>query len=119
MTDRMTPNDRATPGMDLWAGLVQRVEDASGPDRELDARVHQALGYRDQQWAEAPEYTASLDAAMSLVPKGWRFSVSDYVSPGCHAAVTSMDGPGEGFARAATPARALVAACLRARTQGA
>lgn len=66
--------------------LAERVEKATGPDRELDALIAEAAGwsdvwYRDgmaEGWAPGgvceagvPHYTASLDAAMSLVPEGW------------------------------------------------
>lgn len=62
--------------------LAARVEAATGPDRELDARITVALdglgewgelrrsGYAIQDF-KAPPYTASLDAAMTLVPEGW------------------------------------------------
>lgn len=63
--------------------LVERVEAASGPDRELDLRIQMAT---NPEWAPIkenevnfhvrygghPRFTASLDAAMSLVPEEMR-----------------------------------------------
>lgn len=111
--------------------LIERVEAAEGPCREIDCRVWCAVGGNSfghfevaravvpdlNQWL-APRYTASLDAAMTLIGDDhfWR---------------VGHDGEGEdpslfradigepvsiGFVRAvaATPALALVAASLRA-----
>jgi hypothetical protein len=61
--------------------LAERVMGLSGADREVDCRAWCAKQDSDfalfarivpdfLQW-QAPFYTASLDAAMSLVPKGW------------------------------------------------
>ncbi len=77
-------------------------------------------------YVSAPNYTASLDAAMTLVPEG--FSVKLYAHPGeCHADVYSVGDIVEtdnGLTRpllcmaeserALTPALALAAASLRA-----
>ncbi len=75
-----------------WEALIQRIEAAEGPDRELDADIHLALHpehlvapwqrgvpawqshiffHAAKQWTiEARRYTDSLDAAVSLVPEG-------------------------------------------------
>lgn len=80
--------------------LAERVEAASDPCRELDVRVNLAVS--DQIWSESdiadlltwrdeptgygryrpadeyvPEHTRSLDAAMTLVPEGWAFSLGE------------------------------------------
>lgn len=60
---------------DTLTELATRIEQAEGPSRELDAKIHHAIGRRDQQWADAPAYTASLDAAMTLVPDEHRAGV--------------------------------------------
>lgn len=64
----------------------------------------------------APCYTASLDAAMTLVPDGARFIID---SDGCHCRITEPDDetwPWNGFAGlASTMALALCAAALRAQ----
>ncbi|WP_155262913.1 hypothetical protein [Sphingomonas segetis] len=74
--------------------LAERCEAATGPDRELDIAIltHPAFGYRDvfedgrlfdrgndgywslegdEKNGPLPSPTASLDAAMTLVPEGW------------------------------------------------
>ncbi len=114
--------------------LIARVEMAEGPDRKLDAEIALATGWRlktvdgvgywrrgDYSWTAEmegvpPFYTASLDAAVSLVPSGWVWGAS---SRGYARAWTITD---EGKAlqkaechHAATPALALTAAALRAR----
>jgi hypothetical protein len=71
----------------------------------------------------SPIYTASLDAAMSLVPEGftWRIMPADDEGHWL-SEVWSIDNDGEseGHSRAATPALALTAAALRtiAETEG-
>lgn len=63
--------------------LADRVEGLSGPDREVDRAILVALGYtwrgmaywhRDDShtWAGSTHFTASIDAAMSLVPESMR-----------------------------------------------
>jgi hypothetical protein len=127
-------------------GLVElalRCEQATGADRELDVRISLELsgvGYTDKDVADlltvrdeptgygryrpADEYvakfTASLDAAMSLIGKDafWRLG-NDGEGPDVSAfkaTVTSGDGPTLAFhdAVAAIPALALTAAALRA-----
>jgi len=111
--------------------LASRVEAASRPDRELDALVNAACCIGTipceqyptiEAWASSalrhnwnfPRYTASLDAAMTLVPEG-DWAEGSLSSPGqleIHGPCT-FDPIGKGWA--ATPALALTAACLRAR----
>ena len=78
--------------------LAERVEQATGPDRELDVRISLALSgvsYSDTDVADLltvrdeptgygryrpadeyiPAHTASLDAAMTLVPSGHTFTL--------------------------------------------
>jgi hypothetical protein len=133
--------------------LAARVEAAEGPDRELDAEIALAVGivreragecffghrdysvmvlergYYDIEGSapELPHLTASLDAAMTLVPEGCRFNLNkrpyaEARRDGFHAQVwfsryyeNASDMPN---AWAATPALALVAAALRARASG-
>lgn len=99
--------------------LITRLERAEGPDRELDAmiqhRITSGMGCGAAQ--DAPRYTASLDAALALVPDGWHMSVNTTVGALLQgsAAVRDRDG-GPSFASAAsTPALALAAAALKAR----
>lgn len=70
--------------------LIKRLEEATGPSRELDAEIAVASGgyffgdgelcYRDGETIVhpghggidlAPKYTSSIDAALTLVPEGW------------------------------------------------
>jgi hypothetical protein len=131
--------------------LALKCETASGADRELDADIFQAIGgkqwdraYHDAQAPcgcphemavdgarrRAPRFTASLDAAMTLVPEGWVWLVSNrapkplagraYLHNGelIYSGIGgSRPNPAHKFAEvvAATPALALTAACLRAR----
>ncbi len=76
--------------------LIKALEKADGPDRELDAAIARAAGfgyvaqewhYEKLQWYAwwAPErrgrwevlknYTASIDAALTLVPEGWAMRI--------------------------------------------
>jgi hypothetical protein len=111
--------------------LADRCEQAAGPDRELDVAIARALDwkplYRDDYskwWPPAavedsrarkrsilhhptqplPAFTASLDAAVTLVPEGYGWMVMKNVAK-----------VGRWPKRAATPALALCAAALRAR----
>jgi hypothetical protein len=81
-------------------------------------------------WRDPIAYTASLDAAMSLVPEGWfwmagnrdRITPRAYVENGepSFVGISSRRNPNRLWfeVTAATPALALVAAALRARLQG-
>lgn len=62
----------------------------------------------------APHYTSSVDAAMTLIPGGEEWSLHRvlYDNKGCPAAVVNLDLP---EVLAATPALALASAALRAR----
>ncbi len=135
--------------------LAARVEALTGPCRETDAEIALAVGYAKRgawfrapdadpdidvlgcgSWADAPAFTASLDAAMTLVPEGWwvagiNFNPIDFRSERdseWHAeiagpitwAVIEHGTPEEPVydchgGNASTPALALTAAALRAR----
>jgi hypothetical protein len=78
--------------------LAERVIALSGPDREVDGLIFKALN-PDRDWfkfsdcwcARCPDdaaafdtpehFTASLDAAMSLVPEGWEFMMEGDATP--------------------------------------
>lgn len=110
--------------------LASRVEAGEGADRELDADVFCALGLAPfvegaYDAYRAPAYTASLDAAMSLVPQGWGWNVSQPNDRAIASGLLKERTPVHGEVQygcdhryavaAATPALALTAACLRAR----
>ena len=114
--------------------LAVRIEAASGPDRGLDAAIAREVGwgcvvrdpqaggnwycwrkeYRSGEWMPLPHYTASLDAAMMLVPEGHLWHVSGGLNWG-YVTIESGDDRIEDFkGNAATPALALSAAAIRA-----
>ena len=108
--------------------LAERCEAATGPDRDIDALIAPFAGSRvvdegyplgrccydaDHRLVTMPPYTRSLDAAMSLVPKGASWSLYDVIGKR-----ESVRMYGRGFdvlCAAANPALALCAAALRAR----
>ena len=108
--------------------LIAALERAEGPSRELDYwcwwRSTDVLRHDDPEPDDVaedirrdimPRYTASIDAALSLVPDGWHWAVSwggvhlwrhfeDYPIPGTGIIVQHK-----------TPAIALCIAALKAR----
>lgn len=105
--------------------LAAKVEKLEGPDREVDALIAPIQGlrvvdeghpigrmcYDDIGSAQLmPRYTASLDAALTLVGDPC-FRVERHPMYGVYAYVGDHD------AYAATPALALVLAALRARAE--
>lgn len=65
--------------------LAERCEAATGPDRELDAAIallHGWTVHKGDNWIgphgqiSVPEFTGSLDAALTLVPERWSCSVA-------------------------------------------
>lgn len=100
--------------------IAERCEKATGPDRALDYDIaHFVTSAHLANHGKAPAYTASLDAALTLVPDSLFPGVSQSVFH-CdwHSWMGDEDGDGpltRGEANAATPALALCAAALRAR----
>lgn len=100
--------------------LADRVEAARAGDRELAEGVYCALGLaRFVEGAfdayRAPDYLSSLDAATTLVPRGWAWLRKDFSTMTC----VQLTGTEKGWAKhldgmGATPAAALTAASLRA-----
>jgi hypothetical protein len=121
------------------SALIARVEAATGPDRKLDAEIALIAGYANERrssdrrpWWYAPNgdrvayfwqqdhppaYTASLDAAVSLVPSGWEVALYWGVKGFRPEAQLETEDTREVLisSTAATPALALCAAALRAR----
>jgi hypothetical protein len=109
--------------------LAERCEAASGPDRELDRDIELAFLYEDAKHLQfgLPQYTGSMDWAMTLVPEGWRWMAGHREYPHARAYVENgqLAFIGSGTRRnparqwfevtAATPALALCAAALRTR----
>lgn len=141
--------------MSALLDLAERCEKTEGPDRELDAAIYAHLNpplppaendlepppgfgcdgfLADQFWGF--HYTASIDAALTLVPEGWQVAAIEQdwrtrlwraqliptPSPGLIAAFDegrtvgwgTADSAESGLATVATPAFALCAAALRA-----
>lgn len=123
-------NDPRT-GSNLLA-LAERCERATGPDRELDlaiarvrkvnpvpatAKFNTSLDGGECAWSRGmgmrvPAYTASLDAAMTLVPERANVQTQNF---GSLRGPMVLVEPNERFASAATLPLALCAAALRAR----
>lgn len=125
------------------ASLADMIEKLTGPDREVDAEMALALGVVPEGafrpcaavdagtfatgaygfWSCEP-YTASVDAAMTLVPTDCVWSAGDWRANGGPPSASVW--PPErnrpegyhGIVQAATPALALCAAALRAILQG-
>lgn len=128
-----------------YADLIERLEKAEGPDRESDAAIYQAVFGEEPVMVMAASYgpnekiqpvgvaggqyvrrfTASIDAALTLVPKGYGFSI--YAATADFSAASIYDPPaiderghritnGRGAGGNRTPAIALCIASLRARS---
>lgn len=102
--------------------LAPACEKAAGPIRELDEAIFALLPFADlpKKIAGIARYTASLDAAMTLVPEGWfigRLNDSPHLDRAhvmLHSGIAPFaDAEGHGSTRAL----ALCAAALRARAQ--
>jgi hypothetical protein len=100
---------------DALLELALRCEQATGDSFDLNHAIAAALGIASEP------FTASLDAAMQLVPEGFRFSVGDQYEGTAWASVCPLDGtkylPATANTDAANPALALCAASLRARAK--
>lgn len=133
--------------MSVFADLIARLEQATEGSRELDAAIARAIGNKvetiivpeghpvfaaggglefmvrpDGSRSSVPPYTTSLDAALTLVPEGWRVAemkdgIPSDAGPYCHVRlwcpVNSALGHRHG-ASGITPALALCIAALRA-----
>jgi hypothetical protein len=98
--------------------LAERVEKATGPDMKLDAEIFRDLGIvpdRGDVGYPHYRYTASLDAAMTLVPDRYDAHLYCCGDGEASAIVTTRKTVGQPRLFAATPALALCAAALRAR----
>lgn len=120
--------------------LIARLEAAQGPDRELDGEIAVAVQGGEIVWKQAnytmemypshryastnhyggfanehvPLFTASIDAALTLVPDGWSWSLYDVI--GKPESVRMWRHPMDVLTSAATPALALCIAALKARS---
>lgn len=120
----LAPRGKAMTNKATLLALAERVEGLDGPDRELDADIMRATGLAGLKADYAPHpYTASLDAAMTLVPEGDSFTVGQNVHHGHWvASVNYLDDDGAPQSRGCsnacrTGSLALCAAALRARAE--
>ena len=97
--------------------LIERVERATGPDREIEEDVDAAFDQPDPMWDTC--YTSSLDAVVALVERydpeqSFPWSVHRLIGAKFYVAEIEGDedvGGGEGDGK--TPALALLLAFLR------
>jgi hypothetical protein len=95
--------------------LIQRIEAAEGADRALDLEIALLVGTkaRNGHLNIANHYTASIDAALTLVPEGYDWSLDNFDGDqGMPRAWVCKDGPFY-IATAAIAALALCAAALK------
>ncbi len=107
--------------------IIIRLEAATGPDRQLDNAIEGAIDLPkptnpDELPGWPPYYTASIDDALTLVPKGLRWYAADSDDrsddrPVAAAFPTVAVFSAIGIPRSvgATPAIALCIAALKAR----
>lgn len=100
--------------------LSERVERLEGPSFTIEQEIGRLINPQATRLSVFPAYTASLDAAMSLVPEGysWRVSAAQLGAVGTviHPECEDLDDPYTSFtAGGATPAIALCAAALKSR----
>lgn len=114
--------------------LITRLSTATGPSRELDGEIALTFGLvppgmeraddawwggGGKQW-DAPCYTESIDAALTLVPEGYCWAIKQGFQ--CEATVWSVcidyqdRDPPLGYSTR-FPAIALVIACLKAKEE--
>lgn len=101
--------------------LAERVEKLTGPDRSIDWTIHLRNGLEGVgMYGDHPSYTASIDAAMTLVPEGCAWALySDGPTYKASAEIGKHPSGGElmqgdWIGEGEAPALALTAASLRA-----
>ena len=115
----------------IHAELISALEAATGPSRELSHRIAEVVGWvhrenvkNDFKWLSPNgqaylvplHFTASLDAALTLVPEDyeWLVEYDEEEYRACVWAVPEREGDGL-VCIGATPAIVLCVAALRAR----
>lgn len=117
------------------AGIIERLESAEGPDRGLDAeigmietacRIGKPIDYARKVMAnfDWPEYSRSIDAALSLVPEGLSATIVRYADGRGKAVLwrngevsAHFDSSSDNAGCPASPAIALCIAALKARAR--
>jgi hypothetical protein len=124
--------------------LIERLEKATGPDNELDRdiclvygpyrndiwekqpvhpRILQTIDFKVNDWVSTPRYTASIDAALTLVPEGWAWfvqQIDDFTNGDAriwlpHTRTRGLKQEDFVVRNAASPATALCIAALKAQ----
>lgn len=109
--------------------LADKVAALTGPDREVDAEIADAIHWDDpivhEDDARLMPFTVFIDAAVMLVPEGWGWLVSQPNAKAIASGLLKRDTPVRGEVQngidrrftvaAATPALALTEAALKAR----
>ncbi len=116
------------------SALIERLEGLSGPDRAVDVEIAvwksgfsidhfrdviNQIGVPGSGWTpqekEWPRYTGSIDAALTLVPEGWQWQVSNR-APAPHSGRAYINNKQLiNTDTAATPAIVICIVSLRAR----
>lgn len=125
--------------MDDVTDLIARLESAAEGSRELDRDVAEAVGWErkalamdsddywrtgDMSWTREdhehpPQFTTSLDAALTLVPEGSEWEISTlYAIARSAVGLNDGAGPWHGEHTGCLPALALCAAALGAIQHG-
>lgn len=127
------------------AELIERLEKATGPDRELDDLIAgvvlnpggevrlegmpsgepgiKTYFYPDGTRGTSLRYSSSIDSALTLVPEGWGWLVRDFKGDGEEGAYAdvphlTIESNMDGQAFHKIPAIALCIAALKARAGG-
>jgi hypothetical protein len=101
--------------------LADRVEAATGPDRKLDALIGAAVRKRAPRYRNDPpsnpkHFTASLDAAMTLLSDGSEYDLTNlYGVARAHVDMANEYGGHHGSNECGSMPLAVCAAALRAR----
>ena len=95
--------------------LIDLLERCAGPDRELDASINLEV-FSQIALPDAPQYTSSIDAAMTLVPDGMEKDFTDlYGIARVSVGINANPGPFYGAHEGGSLAIALCIAALKAQ----
>jgi len=115
--------------------LITQLENLKGPSREVDAEIAKAMGWKSFTWEFAgrcgltwyaplnsvgrpqpPNYTGSIDAALTLVPEGCEIELTNmYGVARAAVGLNYKDGPFYGDCETGGLPIALCIAALKAR----
>lgn len=124
-----------------YSDLIERLEKATGPDRQLDAEIMRAVCSElsdtmvtDTGWcvggdhaapSKAKDYTGSIDAALTLVPEGYWLDIetgTQKLAPSFEWPIVEIGEQHTGLSiwrgQAKTLALGICLAAIRARSAG-